>query len=60
MSRAQCVLCEDIIESTHRHHFVTCKCGEIFLDGGDEYLRYGAKDMNNIRITKFLLDEEQA
>lgn len=27
------------MESKHRHDFVRCKCGESFLDGGDDYFR---------------------
>jgi hypothetical protein len=45
---AECRLCGDVIESKHRHDFVTCKCGEIFTDGGREYIRRGATDLNNI------------
>jgi hypothetical protein len=41
VSKAQCSECEDILESKHRHDFVTCKCGKSFLDGGDEYFRGG-------------------
>lgn len=52
MSKAQCAICKDIIESTYRHNFVSCKCGEIFLDGGDEYIRYGANDINNFIFIK--------
>ncbi len=48
VNKAQCRLCKDIIVSTHRHDFVSCKCGEIFVDGGLDYLRRGAKDLNNI------------
>ena len=47
-NRAQCRKCNDIIESKHRHDFVRCKCGSIFIDGGLEYLRGGAKDLNDI------------
>ena len=47
-NRARCKLCNDIVESTHVHDFKQCKCGEIFVDGGREYLRRGATDMNNI------------
>lgn len=47
-NKAQCKLCKDIIESEHRHHFVSCKCGEIFVDGGKDYIRRGAKDLSNI------------
>jgi hypothetical protein len=41
MSRGQCLDCEDIIESKHRHDFVRCECGNSFLDGGDDYIRGG-------------------
>jgi hypothetical protein len=33
--------CLEILESKHRHHFIRCKCGNSFLDGGDEYIRGG-------------------
>jgi len=46
-NRAQCLLCEDIIESTHRHDYVSCKCGEIAVDGGRSYLRRSAKNFLN-------------
>jgi hypothetical protein len=41
MSKAQCLDCEDILESKHRHDFVKCRCGNAFLDGGDDYIRGG-------------------
>jgi hypothetical protein len=41
MSKAQCLDCEDILESKHRHDFVKCKCGNSFLDGGEDYFRGG-------------------
>ena len=47
-NRAQCRKCEDVIESKHRHDFVRCKCGAIYIDGGLEYTRGGAKDLNDI------------
>jgi hypothetical protein len=47
-NKAQCRLCSDIVESNHRHAFVRCGCGEIFVDGGKSYLRRGASDLNNI------------
>ena len=37
----RCNLCEDIIESTYRHDFVTCKCGSCSVDGGLDRLRWG-------------------
>lgn len=36
----QCGRCKDIIQSQYRHDYVRCECGEIFVDGGDEYSRY--------------------
>jgi hypothetical protein len=44
---AQCGLCDDIVESKSRHDFVTCSCNNIFIDGGLDYFRAGAKDMSN-------------
>ena len=34
-----CLSCGDFIYSAHRHHFNTCTCGAISVDGGQEYLR---------------------
>lgn len=39
MAKAVCALCEGPMESTHRHDFVYCPCGESWLDGGDDYSR---------------------
>ena len=38
---AKCKLCGDVIESKYRHDFVQCQCGEIFVDGGFDYIRQG-------------------
>lgn len=46
-NRAKCKLCNDIIESFHRHDYVTCKCGKIAIDGGPEYYKASAKDFKN-------------
>ncbi len=48
VNKARCRKCSDVIESKHRHDFVSCKCGAIFIDGGREYLRRGAKDLDDI------------
>jgi hypothetical protein len=34
-----CNGCGDFIVSKHRHDFVTCSCGAISVDGGQDYLR---------------------
>ena len=41
----QCKLCGEIIESTDRHEHVECKCGACAVDGGHDYLRRCAKDL---------------
>jgi tRNA(Ile2) C34 agmatinyltransferase TiaS len=48
---AKCALCGDEIESTYRHDYVACKCGEIYVDGGHAYLRAGAKNLDNFIST---------
>ena len=35
----KCLKCNDIVESKHRHDYVTCKCGEMSIDGGTSYIR---------------------
>ena len=37
----RCKHCDDIITSYHVHDFKYCKCGKVFVDGGNEYLRFG-------------------
>jgi hypothetical protein len=43
-NRAKCAKCDTIIESKHRHDYVSCKCGAIAVDGGDAYWRMMASD----------------
>lgn len=31
--------CKDVIESKYRHDFVTCSCGNISVDGGNDYFK---------------------
>lgn len=50
-NRAKCKLCLSILESFHRNDYVTCKCGEISIDGGLDELRTGARNWCNfIRV----------
>lgn len=45
---ARCRKCGDVIESKYRHDFVSCQCDAIFTDGGHDYVRRGAMDLNDI------------
>ena len=50
---AQCRRCSEIIESTHRHDFVKCRCAAIGVDGDLDYLkRVGLKE-NLIEMSKY-------
>jgi len=42
-NKAQCLICGEIIESKHKHDFKTCKCGNVSVDGGKEYLKRSIK-----------------
>lgn len=49
-NRAKCKKCNSVIESYHATDMVFCKCGEIYVDGGDA-LQCGAGDFSNfIRV----------
>lgn len=38
-NEAKCLMCNDVIRSKNRHDFVTCKCGNLSVDGGSWYAR---------------------
>jgi len=55
-NKAKCKLCNEIIESFHKTDIVSCKCGEITIEGGTQsYLAYAKNFANFLRID----DEEK-
>lgn len=58
-NKAKCRLCGDIVESKHRHDWQTCSCGAIFVDGGHEYLRRGAKNFEDLEELSEFEDVEE-
>lgn len=40
---AKCLSCNFVVESTFRHDYKACLCGNVFVDGGCSYLRHGYK-----------------
>ena len=48
----KCPKCQDIIYSRARHDFHHCSCEAIFIDGGFNYIRYGAETslMKRIKV----------
>lgn len=54
-----CDECGDTIVSYHRHDYKTCGCpNEAIVDGGTEYLRYGAKNMSKIKQFAVYADDD--
>jgi hypothetical protein len=35
----KCLLCSTEVQSLHRHHYISCECGNVAADGGFNYLR---------------------
>lgn len=60
MKGIQCKNCNDRIFSFYRHDFKWCSCGNVFVDGGRDYLRYGVKDDNfkSFKIINFDEDKD--
>lgn len=40
----KCNVCKEIIFSRARHDFHYCSCGNTFVDGGFDYLRFGCSN----------------
>ena len=56
----KCLLCEEVIWSANQHDFVTCKCGNISVDGGLAYLRRmgrGVSDRTYMDLSMTMKDE---
>lgn len=47
----RCIMCDTVLVSKHRHDFQRCDCpNRTFVDGGQDYLRYGGADLNYIEV----------
>lgn len=63
--KIRCLICGDtIVESKSLHDLVSCKCESCYIDGGNEYLRFGGKDFSEILIifddgTEVLASDEE-
>ena len=53
VNKIRCKKCNDIIESTYRRDFKTCKCGAVAVDGGRDYLRRGGKREDREEMSQF-------
>lgn len=52
-NKIQCKNCGWIIRSKNRHHYVTCKCGDVSIDGGSWYQRIIGKQDGYIDHTSY-------
>lgn len=50
-AKVKCLLCEQILQSKHRHDYVMCKCGNLSVDGGSDYLKISSNS-NLYKILK--------
>lgn len=50
-NRIRCRKCGQVIWSQHRHHFISCSCGAVSIDGGYDYCRRMGKteDMEEVK-----------
>jgi len=56
---AKCLLCGDIIESKYTHDYVTCKCGNLSVDGGQDYFKRSlVHGLDSYKELNLLKDEE--
>lgn len=52
MAKIKCLECGDIIESKHRHDMMWCSCQGLFIDGGNDYVRVGGRNIYNYDVVK--------
>ena len=60
-NQAKCLLCDEIIISENRHHYNTCKCGNLSVDGGSWYLKRSVKnnDLSSYKeLSRYYKDTE--
>ena len=62
--KIRCLICGDTIKSKSVHNLVSCKCESCYIDGGNEYLRFGGNDFSKILIifddgTEILASDEE-
>lgn len=46
----KCPKCKEILYSLNRHHYHTCSCGGVSVDGGKDYFRCGFKKTKTLGV----------
>lgn len=57
-NQARCLDCGDEPYSAHRHNFKYCKCGNISVDGGLDYIRRGYLPDANMEDMSITIPQE--
>jgi len=52
VNKIKCNICQQVIESTHRHDFKECACGAVAVDGGKDYMRRLGEKENYEELSK--------
>ena len=58
-NKIQCKVCGDIIESKHVHDYITCSCGSVSVDGGEEYLRRTGFPYDYLDLSEVTSEDEE-
>ena len=58
-NKIKCRTCGDVIESFFTHDLKRCKCGAVEIDGGKEYLRRSAKNLDDIIELSTVINEDE-
>ena len=56
LNSIQCIKCQDIIVSKHRHDYVTCSCYSVAVDGGSHYLRRAYSKLSDFKELSILFN----
>lgn len=55
----ECLECGKTVVSRYVHDYQTCGCPNVaMVDGGLDYMRYGAKDMSKIKPIEIYADDD--
>lgn len=49
----------ELLESKHRHDWQQCSCGDVYVDGGNDYSRLGFKDKPPTAIIDFEAEKKK-
>jgi len=59
LNMARCLKCGETLVSSNVHDFKVCKCGNLVIDGGKEYLKRCVKDLNLYEDLSIVESEEK-